>query len=51
MITIVTKQSGSAVLICKLENDIGSEGEESQSGTKVIEVRGVIEETGEDCVS
>lgn len=49
MITIVTKRSGSAGLICKLENDIGSEGEESQSEPKFIEVKGVIEETRKDC--
>lgn len=38
MITIVTKQSGLAVLVCKLE--------ESQTEPKVIEVGGVIDETG-----
>ena len=32
------KQSGPAVLVCKLENDIGSGGAESQTEPKVIEV-------------
>lgn len=45
MITVVTKQSVSAVLVCKLENDIGSGGAGSRTEPKVTEVRGVTEET------
>lgn len=40
------KEGVSAMLGCKLENDIGSGGVESQTEPKVIEVGGVTEETG-----